>query len=138
MPGKGPPPVKGDGPREHRLAVAEQSNLPIEQTVKRLRALWERPQTAALRGLRHRVEQAPCALAIGGKLRVPRRAPFLQNRGNLRHRDCPIVERADYEVMRLNVGQFMPAIGVDPLGLLMPAVAELPDCAGQPSLAGRA
>ena len=32
--------------------------------------------------------------------------------------------------MCLNVGQFMPAIGVDPLRLLVPAVAELADCAG--------
>src|SRR5437588_476208 len=48
-------------------------------------------------------------------------------------RDRTIVQRADDEVMRLHVIQLVPAIGVYPLCLRVPAVAELADCAGDQS-----
>ena len=38
-----------------------------------------------------------------------------------------IIQGADNEVVRLHIGQLMPAIGVDSLGLRMPAVRKLAD-----------
>lgn len=53
--------------------------------------------------------------------------PLLEDGGHLGNCDRSIIQGADNEVMRLHVGQLVPAIGVVSLGLRMPAVGKLAD-----------
>jgi hypothetical protein len=61
---------------------------------------------------------------------MPWNPPLLEDGGHLGNCDRSIIQGADNEVVRLHIGQLMPAIGVDSLGLRMPAVRKLADRAG--------
>ena len=58
---------------------------------------------------------------------MPWNPPLLEDGGHLGNCDRSIIQGADNEVVRLHIGQLMPAIGVDSLGLRMPAVRKLAD-----------
>ena len=59
---------------------------------------------------------------------MPWNPPLLEDGGHFGNCDRSIIQGADNEVVRLHIGQLMPAIGVDSLGLRMPAVRK----AGRP------